>query len=331
MISVLLPFTDERGLLKDSIDSLLRQSYRDFELLLIDNADDATTVSIAEEASREDSRCKLLHENRKGISHALNHGLRQAAGKFIARMDADDIAHPDRLKHQSDYLEHHPEIGVLATRTTVEPSVPGNEGFRLFVAWQNEVLTAGQHAANRFIESPIAHPSVMARSELFEIHGTYSTDPLPEDYELWLRWMNAGVRFEKLPEVLLTWRDRNNRLSRTHANYSEESFLSVKAKYLKKWWEIHVDQDRPVIVCGGSRHIRERIERLQLEGIPIAAVTDVVPRSSSGLPFIPVDKLADRRESFVINLISKRDVRESIRKFLTDAGFLELQDFIMAG
>jgi hypothetical protein len=114
-------------------------------------------------------------------------------------------------------------------------------------------------------------------------------------------------------------------------NYSEEAFFSVKVKYLKNWLELHVDPIRPVIVCGGSRHIRGRIERLRLEGVPIAAVTDVVPRSTSDLPFIPAADLAEHRESFVINLISKRDVRESIRKFLTDTGFREMQDFIMAG
>jgi hypothetical protein len=246
-------------------------------------------------------------------------------------MDADDVAHPERLQRQFEYLCANPGIGAAGCRTQVDPSTPENEGYRFFVDWQNSLITPEEHSTNRFIESPLAHPSMMMRKELFERHGDYSTDPLPEDYELWLRWMQAGVAIGKLPETLLTWRDRSERLSRNHRNYSEDAFFRTKAKYLKAWLDTNIAENRQVIVCGGSRHIRKRITVLQEAGIPVSAVTDVAERTSQELPFIPVKDLPSYRRSFIISLISKRDVREDIRTFLKSAGFLEMKDFVMAG
>jgi hypothetical protein len=172
---------------------------------------------------------------------------------------------------------------------------------------------------------------MMMRKELFDSLGGYSTEPLPEDYELWLRWMQAGVLISKLPETLLTWRDRTDRLSRNHGNYSEDAFFRTKVKYLKAWMNENIADNRTIIVCGGSRHIRKRINLLQEAGIRISAVTDVAERTASEYLFIPVKELPSHHGSFIINLISKRDVREDIRNFLVNTGFREMKDFIMAG
>ena len=84
--------------------------------------------------------------------------------------------------------------------------------------WQNQILSPKQHWVNRFKESPVAHPTVMFRRELIDEHGLYSVKPIPEDYELWLRWMENGIRFAKIAEKLFVWTDSSNRLSRVHQN-----------------------------------------------------------------------------------------------------------------
>jgi len=331
MLSILLPFTNERSLLQEAVDSILQQSYKDFELLLIDNAGDAESLDITARYCEKDSRCRLIREERSGISFALNTGIEASAGTYIARMDADDIALPMRLAYQVKHLRDNPVTGVVACRTEVFPGGSANEGYRLFVAWQNSLLTAEAHGTNRFIESPVAHPSVMMRKELFTQFGKYDTGPLPEDYELWLRWMDAGVRFEKLPMNLLKWRDSSGRLSRSHDNYSESAFFSVKVKWLKKWLDRNLAAGRPLIVCGGSRNIRGKIQQLEAAGVTVAAITDVVHRTTDGYSFIPAKSLNKYRDHFLINLIGKRDVREEIRSFIQGQGFVEMTDFVMAG
>jgi glycosyltransferase involved in cell wall biosynthesis len=230
-VSVVLPFTNEKELLKEAVDSLLAQSFSDFELLLVDNGDDDNTRRVA--SAYSDERIIRLNEPTRGIAFALNTGIRHARGTYIARMDADDIAHRQRLEIQLNYLEEHAEIGAVACRTALFPATTENEGFRLFVSWQNSLLSPEDHFINRFIESPVAHPSMMFRKKLIEQMGYYSTDEVPEDYELWLRWMDNSIAIAKLEDELFHWRDREKRLSRTGSCYSEESFFRSEGSLFK--------------------------------------------------------------------------------------------------
>ena len=250
-LSVVLPFRNAGATLDAAIASITTQSHSDLTLLLIDNDSDDEGTAIAAKWSSKDPRIRLMHERRIGIAHALNTGLANAKGKFIARMDADDISHPERLAQQVAYLDAHPEIGVLGTRTAFASSVPESRGMQAFVQWQNTILSPHEHYVKRFVDAPLAHRTVMFRRELVEQFGGYDTGPIPEDHELWLRWMDAGVRFAKLPEELLTWNDHAGRLSRTHANYGVDAFFATKVKYLARWLKRKLD-GRPVIIAGTS-------------------------------------------------------------------------------
>ena len=116
-ISVLLPFRNAAATLDAAIASIAAQSFGQWELLLIDNASTDAGTAIAEQWARRDRRIHVVREANVGIAHALNTGLARAQGRYIARMDADDISHPERLAKQFGYMEAHPEIGVLGTRT----------------------------------------------------------------------------------------------------------------------------------------------------------------------------------------------------------------------
>ena len=328
-VSVLLPYTNEGELLQEAIQSILQQSFTDFELLLVANRADDHTLNIA--SSFNDQRIVRINETRSGIVYALNAGLRMARGEWIARMDADDIAHPERLQKQITFLTTHTDIDAVACGTTLTPATEENLGYQLFVEWQNSLLTPEEHAVNRFIESPVAHPAMVFRKKLIDQLGDYSNEELPEDYELWLRWMDNGKKIAKLNEKLLFWRDRPQRLSRTALQYAEQSFFEVKARYLKSYFDQHPDQPKKIIVCGGSSNNRWKIETLLRHGIPVTAVTDVVNRNTAPLPFIPAQMLPSFTDAFVINLIAKRDARESIKSYLASCGFMAGKNCIMAG
>lgn len=329
MIAVLLPFRNAAGTLDAAIASMAAQSFTDWELLLIDNASTDDSPAIAQRWADSDPRIKVLREFRIGIAHALNTGLAQASGKYIARMDADDVSHPERLAKQVAYLGAHPEIGVLGTRTAFVTTVEKSSGMRWFVDWQNALLTPHEHYVKRFVDAPLAHPTVMFRRELVERHGGYDTGPLPEDHELWLRWMDAGVRFAKLPEELLTWNDHAQRLSRTHPHYSVDAFFTTKAKWLAQWLKRKLN-GRPVIIAGTSGLCRDRAARLQAEGIAISAFTDVRPRAVPGHAFIPHDRLPPAGEAFIVSFISQRGTGDRIAEYLASRGLAEGVDFILA-
>lgn len=328
-VSILLPFRNAAPTLDAAIASIVTQTFTHWELLLIDNASTDESSAIARRWAAQDDRIRLIKEPTVGIAHALNTGLHMANGPLIARMDADDISRPQRLAKQVEYLDAHPEIGVLGTRTTFNTTVEKSSGMRWFTEWQNAILTPHEHFVKRFVDAPLAHPTVMFRRELIDQHGGYDTGPLPEDHELWLRWMDAGVRFAKLPDELLTWNDHARRLSRTHANYSVDAFFTTKVKWLAKW--LHRKPDgRPVIVAGTSMMCRERARLLEAEGIAIHAFTDVKPRIVPGHDFIPHNELPHSGEAFIVTFISQRGTGDRIAEFLVSRGLAEGEDFILA-
>ncbi len=298
-------------------------------MLLIDNASTDGSTKIAEQWAEHEPRIKLLGEPRIGIAHALNTGLAHAQGRYIARMDADDVCHPERLAKQVEYMDAHPDIGVLGTRTAFATTLEKSSGMRWFVDWQNGILSPHEHYVKRFVDAPLAHPTVLFRRELVDRHGGYDTGPLPEDHELWLRWMDAGVRFAKLPEELLTWNDHAQRLSRTHSNYSVDAFFGTKAKWLAKWMKRTLD-GRPVIIAGTSLLCRERARLLEAQGITVHAYTDVRRREVSGYTFIPHDALPPSGEAFIVSFISQRGTGDRIAVFLSGRGLIEGADFILA-
>ncbi|MBL7962619.1 MAG: glycosyltransferase [Flavobacteriales bacterium] len=329
-VSVLLPFHNAAGTLDAALASIAAQTFTDWELLLVDNASTDTSPAIAQHWAERDPRIRLLQEPTVGIAHALNTGLAQASGKYIARMDADDVSHPERLAKQVAHLDAHPEIGVLGTRTAFASTVEKSSGMRWFVDWQNAILTPHDHYVKRFVDAPLAHPTVLFRRALVEAHGGYDTGPVPEDHELWMRWMDAGVRFAKLPEQLLTWNDHPMRLSRTHANYGKAAFFTTKAKWLAKGYLRTYVNERPVIIAGTSPMCRERARLLQAEGMRVDAFTDVRTRKVPGFHWVPHDRLPPSGEAFIVSFISQRGTGDRIAAFLASRALAEGADFILA-
>ncbi|MFN2396348.1 MAG: glycosyltransferase [Bacteroidales bacterium] len=331
VITILLPFFRVGKEFDQAIESIINQTFRHWKLLLISNNGNQEGLEIAINRMKEDSRIKLIHEQQQGIAHALNAGLQLCKTPYVARMDADDFSHPERLQKQFDYLQKNKDVDVVSSQTIFSSSIPGSEGFSIFVDWQNNIIAPEEHDLYRFIESPLAHPTIMFRRELIDKYGLYNTGPVPEDYEMWLRWMDQGVRFYKIPEPLLTWNDHSGRLTRTHDNYSRESFYNVKVMYLSKWIRRHVPAEKRIVVCGSSPNGRKRSALLQENGVVIFGFTDVKKRSIHKVRFIGIEEITEPEKWFLINVITSRGVGEAIRKHFSALGFKEGRDFILAG
>ncbi|HQV52435.1 MAG: glycosyltransferase [Flavobacteriales bacterium] len=329
-VSILLPFRNAASTLQRAFRSMIDQTFLDHELILIDNGSSDTSTSIAEEWCKKDQRIRLVREPTIGIAHALNTGLEHAKAGYIARMDADDIAQPERLQKQVEFLDTHPEIGVVGTRTNFISTVANNRGMEAYVNWQNAIITPREHYLKRFVDAPVAHPSVLFRHDLVQQFGGYDTGPLPEDHELWLRWMHHRVRFAKLPDELLTWNDHPQRSSRTHSNYSVDAFFTTKAKWIAAWYRRKFPSGRPVIIAGTSTLCKARARMLEHEGIPISAFTDVRERVLPRYRFILHNELPGPGEALIISFISQRGTGDKIAAFLVSRGLTEGTDFILA-
>lgn len=326
----------------DTLDSLLSQTFTDFEIVAVDDGSTDNTLAILQAYAEKDARVRPISVPHGGIVQALNAGLGHVRGEYIARMDADDICHPDRLALQVAYLNAHPETGLVASCVNFGGDPEAASGFMHYINWANSLLDHQALALARFRESPLVHPSVMFRHTLVDLYGPYAEGPFPEDYELWLRYFDAGVRMHKLPQALLTWNDPPQRLTRTHGNYSHDAFAVLRARYLAKHLQQTAthqqsapSQPRELYILGAGRMSRRRARHLLDYGISITAWIDIDPNKVGniveGLPVLSLDQLPPPTTAIAIAFLAHHGAADELVRVLSSRGYVQGVDFILAG
>ncbi len=335
-VSIILPAYNAAQTIALAAASCLHQSYADFELIIIDDGSTDETAAILEQISQTDKRIRIIsHPQNKGIVESLNTGIIASCGNFIARMDADDVMYPERIAIQIEFLLQNNDIGLVSCLVEHGGDAITQEGYATHVNWINSIIASEAIALNRFVESPLSHPSVMFRKELAEKHGNYRAGDFPEDYELWLRWMDAGVKMGKVPKQLLFWNDLTGRLSRMDERYSDEAFNRIKTDYLARFIKDKV-KGRKIWLCGAGRGTRKKSDLLLEEsGFTFGGYLDVDPKKTgkvfNGLCVSEAEDMPGKEEAYIISYIGTRGARDEIRRMLWRKEFKEGDDFVMAG
>jgi len=331
-ISVILPVFNGQATIAAAIDSLEADAMPGVEVIAVDDGSTDDTATVLAELAASRTWLRVLSHPHAGIAAALNAGIDAAAGKYIARMDADDVSLPGRLAAQSAYLDAHPTIGLVGGHVRFGGDEESAAGYAHYVAWINTLSEPEDIAALRFVESPFAHPAVMFRREHVERHGGYAEGDFPEDYELWLRWMDAGVRMASLEREVLIWNDPPDRLSRSDERYSVEAFYRMKIRYFVRWAEQLVRQWPDVIVWGAGRVTRQRVKLLEEQGARITAFVDIDPdkigQRIHGVPVIAPDGLPPPGECFILPFVGARHARELIMQWLREHGYRIGENFL---
>ena len=230
-ISVIMPVYNSEKYLSEAIESILSQTYPDFEFIIIDDCSQDKSYQIA--ASYHDPRIVLLqNEENKGVAATLNRGIDTAKGEFIARMDADDISFPERFQEQILHLNSHPHIGVLGTAVRFCGAKEGNH---------YNPSHAEQAKIDLLFNSCLCHPSVMIRRDCL-INNRYDVAYEGcEDYELWWR-LSQHCKIESLPTILFTYRIHPKQVTNNTSSQVRRMLLSLKKRQLNDIG-IAVDED----------------------------------------------------------------------------------------
>jgi glycosyltransferase involved in cell wall biosynthesis len=328
-VSVILPFFNAAGTLDRAIRSIAEQDFDDLECILVDNNSSDLGPDIAVAWTKRDRRFRLVRESRQGVMFASNRGCEQAEGAYLARMDADDFAYPSRLKLQVDFLDNHPGYGSVAGLANHVGDPETTRGFARFVDWSNSLVSYQEIFLKRFIEAPVVNPTAMWRRETMEQHGLYRHGDFPEDYEMWLRWLDEGVKIAKVPSVILDWHDSNDRLTRSHPIYRDSAFYRVKTRYLAKWLT-RVNPHHPrVWIWGASRISRRRAILLEDAGIQIETYIDTRKGRQLDRNLLYYKDLPKAGSCFVLTYIRQMENRLRIQRFLEERGYREGIDFLI--
>jgi len=229
-----MPCHNGARFLRSSIDSVLAQTFRNFELIVVDDGSTDDSRAIIERAAREDARVRLVSLDANcGVVGAINAGLHLAAGAWIARMDADDLSAPERLERQLAWLQAN-NIDLCGTWF-----VEFGRGLSRAVRWPTSV--SGVRAALLF-QNALCHPTVMGKRKVFETHGYRESHALVEDYDLWSR-ASVDFRIANMPDVLLRYRRHAGQVSTTRREAMEAVNRSIREATLRRQGFVPTEED----------------------------------------------------------------------------------------
>lgn len=248
-ISVIMPVYNGEIYLRSAIDSVLSQSFKDFEFIIIDDASNDSSVQIIQ--GYNDERIRLfVNDVNMGVAATLNKGIDLAVGEYIARMDCDDISMPDRFEKQIKYMDSHDKTVICGSSVIIL-----NETGEYFRPYSE---SDGAIRADMIFNSAFVHPAVMIRASVLKIHNIrYDVDyERAEDYEMWSRIIRFGTCYN-IQEPLLKYRHHSKQVTQTEKDIMANATNRVREKMLCDMNVLMTDKEKAVFfdICNGKRDI----------------------------------------------------------------------------
>ena len=216
VVSVLMPIRNGEQTLDEAVQSILAQTFRDFELIAVDDGSTDRSLQILQDFAARDPRVRIITRPNTGIAGALNDAIKQSRGEYLARMDCDDVALPERFEKQVAFFSNHPEHVLLGSRVLlVEPY-----GTPMYATDHETEDTKIAAQLLQGVGWAVVHPAAMMRASAVKSTGGYRADRVPiEDLDLFLRLTEIG-KAANLPEVLLHYRQHLD--STNHTRFHEQ-------------------------------------------------------------------------------------------------------------
>tara|TARA_B110000285_G_scaffold214590_1_gene260119 strand:- start:1228 stop:2241 length:1014 start_codon:yes stop_codon:yes gene_type:complete len=255
-ISIILPVKDTSKYLKECLDSIVGQSYTDWELLAVNDNSSDNCLSILQKYAAQDDRVIALDNPDPSLLNALRYGYTNSSGILIHRMDSDDIMPLNKLELMTgkfDFENLKLAGGIVVTGGTKYFKDDGEvgDGFKRYDAWLMNVARNNSHKTEMYKECVIPSNCWLVHREDFDKIGGFSPDIFPEDYDLCFRFIEGGLSVVGIPEVLHHWRDRSDRISRNWEVYKDNRFFQLKMNYFYKMTR---DTSRPLVLWGAGKN-----------------------------------------------------------------------------
>ena len=330
LVSVLLPVWNAAATLPACLRSLQRQCETRWECILVDDGSSDDSLACARRFAAREPRLVVLSTPHRGLVAALQTGLAHCRGRFVARMDADDLMHRERLALQSQMLLAHPELAAVGCHVRLFPRRQLRRGLRAYEHWLNSIDSPQRLRQEAFVECPLAHPTLLLRRETVLAFG-YRDCGWPEDYDLLLRLLTHGLAVGVVPRRLLLWRDAPQRLWRTSPTYALSRFTACKAAFLASSFLAGSDA---YILWGFGETGKALCRALRPHGKTPAYIVELHPRrlgkTIHGAPVIPPAALPQVPRLPLVVSVAGAAARAEIRQALGQMGFVETRDFVCA-
>jgi len=248
MISIVMPVKNAQPYLIECLDSILNQSYTNWELIAINDHSSDDSFTILQSYSESDPRIRTFQNDGQGIIPALQKAYSKTSGQFITRMDADDIMPKDKLKLFRAQLTLFPESVTTGKIKYIGENL--REGYQKYEQWMNALVDRNSYFEEIYRECVIPSPAWMMSRKLFDEIGGFNHNTYPEDYDLTLRMYKAKIPIKPVDDLVHIWRDYQERTSRNDPHYAFNAFEVLKTKY---FLEIDYDPNKILVIWGGGK------------------------------------------------------------------------------
>ena len=249
LVSILIPFKNTEDFIGDCLESILKQTYTNWELLIVDDGSCDNSFSIVETYAQKDSRIKLFKNSGNGIIDALQLAFKMSAGELITRMDSDDVMRPNKIEVLSSNLLNYGKGHVAVGLVHYFSSEGIKDGYKSYELWLNALTAKGTNYSEIYKECVIPSPCWMIHRVDLIACDAFNPNRYPEDYDLAFRFYKHDFKCIPCDVVLHDWRDYSHRTSRTDEHYAENHFIPLKLDY---FLELDFKPEKTLVVWGAG-------------------------------------------------------------------------------
>lgn len=326
-VSIFTPFKNTEAFLPACLNSIINQSYTNWELLLINDHSTDNSLNIAKIFAQKDSRIKVYNNNGNGIIKALQTGYLHATGTLITRMDSDDIMTPDKLEVLVTNLQKYGRGHIALGKVFYFSNTQISDGYKKYETWINGLTATGSNFIEIYKECVIPSPCWMIHKDDFEIAGGFNSDIYPEDYDLTFRFYKHNFKPIACDKVIHLWRDYSSRSSRTQTNYSQLSLLDIRAAYFLK---LDYDPNRPLVIWGAGNKGKFIAKKLIKKNVPFYWICDnpnKINKSIYGVVLQHFNLLTKIKNSQSIVTVANPKAQEEIKAYFNEKNLVSMQDY----
>ncbi len=270
-VSIIIPFKNTSKFLPECLNSILAQSYTNWELIIVDDHSNDDSYARVDEFASSDTRIILLKNKGSGIIPALRLGLKHSNGRLITRMDSDDIMHPEKIQTLVDNIKREGKRKIALGLVSYFNENGLKEGYKKYEIWLNGLTRKGSNYSEIYKECVIPSPCWMMYKDDLLACGGFDSDRYPEDYDLAFRCYENQLECIPCDKNLHFWRDYDARTSHTDTNYSDNRFIDLKLFYFLK---IDWDTTRPLVIWGAGKKGKQLAKLLLYKNIPFTWICD---------------------------------------------------------
>ncbi|OEJ98740.1 glycosyl transferase family 2 [Flavivirga aquatica] len=328
LISILIPFKNTEAFIAECLESILKQTYINWELLIVDDSSTDNSYKIVKQFAAKDNRIKLLKNSGNGIIDALQLAFKHTNGEFITRMDSDDIMRRNKLEtlvnNLLKYGKQHVAVGLVHYFS--DDGV--KDGYKSYEVWLNNLTKTGSNYSEIYKECVIPSPCWMIHKSDLIACDAFKPNRYPEDYDLAFRFYKHNFKCIPCDTILHNWRDYSSRTSRTHVHYAENHFIDLKLHY---FITLNFNKSKTLVVWGAGNKGKTIAKTLIEKNINFEWICDnpnKIGRDIYGKILKPFNSLKEIKNPQSIITVANKNSQQEIRDYMNTLDFRPINDYV---